>query len=138
MRKITKTLVAILLIAVLSMTSITSFASEQGVSPRLSHLSDAAFSFGATPNGGHIDVTYSGYDDSFLRADLTVLIEKEFLFFFWTDVATWSASNTDVEGEFYDTIPLDGSGTYRATFTLTITGKDGTVDIIPFEIESSY
>ena len=137
MRKITKTLVAILLIAVLSMTSVTAFANDNAISPRLSHLSDAAFSFGATPNGGYIDVTYYGYQ-SFARADLTVLIEKEFLFFFWTDVATWSASNTDVEGEFYDTIPLDGSGTYRATFTLTVTGKNGTVDTITSVIESDY
>lgn len=138
MRKITKTLVAILLIAILSMTSITSFASEQGISPRLSHTSDAAFSFSATANGGYIDVTYSGYDDSFARADLTVKVEKRFLLFFWNDVANWSASNTDIEGEFYNTIPLDGSGTYRATFTLTITGNDGTVDTIPFELEDSY
>ena len=137
MRKITKTLVAILLIAVLSMTSITSFASNDVASPRLSHVGNANFSFGATPNGGHIDVTYYGYQ-SFARADLTVLIEKEFLFFFWTDVATWSASNTDVEGEFYDTIPLDGSGTYRATFTLLITGNDGTVDTITDVIKSKY
>ena len=137
MRKITKILVAILLIAVLSMTSVTAFANDNAMSPRLSHTSHANFSFGATPNGGHIDVTYYGYQ-SFARADLTVTIEKEFLFFFWTDVATWSASNTDVEGEFYDTIPLDGSGTYRATFTLTVTGKNGTVDTITSVIESDY
>lgn len=138
MKKITKLLVAIFLIAILSMTSIMSFASDEGISPRLSHTSDAAFSFSATANGGYIDVTYYGYDDSFVRADLTVKIEKQFLFFFWTEVATWSASNTDIEGEFYDTIPLNGSGTYRATFTLTVTGNDGTVDTIPIEIEDSY
>ena len=138
MKKITKMLVAIFLIAILSMASITSFASDQGISPRLSHTSDAAFSFSATANGGYIDVTYYGYDDSFVRADLTVKIEKQFLFFFWTEVATWSASNTDIEGEFYDTIPLDGSGIYRATFTLTVTGNDGTVDTIPDVIEDSY
>lgn len=138
MKKNTRTLVTMLLIAILSMTSITSFASDQGISPRLSHTSDAAFSFSATANGGYIDVTYYGYDDSFVRADLTVKIEKQFLFFFWTEVATWSASNTDIEGEFYDTIPLDGSGTYRATFTLKVTGNDGTVDTIPDVIEDSY
>ena len=138
MRKITKTLVAMLLIAILSMTSITSFASEQGVSPRLSHTDSANFSFGATPNGGHIDVTYYGYDDSFLRADLTVLIEKEFLFFFWTEVDTWSASSTEIDGMFSHAFTLTGSGTYRATFTLKITGNDGTVDTIPSEIEDSY
>lgn len=138
MKKITKRLVAVLLIAVLSMASITAFASANAISPRLSHTSNANFSFSATANGGYFDVTYYGYDDSFVRADLTVKIEKQFLFFFWTEVATWSASNTDIEGEFYDTIPLDGSGTYRATFTLTVTGNDGTVDTIPSKLEDSY
>lgn len=137
MKKITKTLVAILLIAILSMASITSFASEQEITPRLSHTGVANFSFSATANGGYFDVTYYGYD-SFVRADLTVKIEKQFLFFFWTEVATWSASNTDIDGDFYDTIPLDGSGTYRATFTLKVTGNDGTVDTIPDVIEDSY
>lgn len=138
MKKNTKTLVAILLIGVLSMASITAFASDNAISPRLSHTSNANFSFSATANGGYFDVTYYGYDDSFVRADLTVKVEKRFLFFFWNEVVTWSASNTDIEGEFYDTIPLDGSGTYRATFTLKVTGKDGTVDTIEQVLESDY
>ena len=137
MKKITKMLVAILLIAILSMTSITSFANEQGISPRLSHTEGANFSFSATANGGYIDVTYYGYD-SFVRADLTVKIEKRFLLFFWTEVDTWSASNTRIEGYFVHTFNLTGSGTYRATFTLTVTGNDGTVDTIPSVIENSY
>ena len=33
---------------------------------------------------------------------------------------------------------LDGSGTYRAKFTLLITGNDGTVDTIEQVIESRY
>ena len=138
MKKITKTLVAILLIAILSMTSITSFATEQTVVPRLSHVGSANFSFSATANGGYIDVTYYGYDDSFVRADLTVKIEKRFLIFWWTEVDTWSVSSTKVEDMFSHTFTLTGSGTYRATFTLTVTGNDGTVDTIPIEIEDSY
>ncbi len=139
MRKIAKPLVAVLLLAVLSMTSITSFASEQTISPRLSHADGANFSFAATAEGGYIDVTYYGYD-SFVRADLTVKIEKRFLFVFWNDVIEWSGSSTKLNGEFYNAspLPLDGSATYRATFTLTITGNDGTVDTIPIEIEDSY
>ena len=137
MRKITKMLVAIFLIAILSMTSITSFASDEGISPRLSHTSDAAFSFSATANGGYIDVTYYGYD-SLVRADLTVKIEKSFLFFFWTEVDTWSASSNEIDGHFDNKFTLTGSGTYRATFTLTITGNNGTVDTIPTVIEDSY
>ena len=137
MRKITKMLVAIFLIAILSMTSITSFASEQEITPRLSHTGVANFSFSATANGGYIDVTYYGYD-SFVRADLTVKIEKSFLFFFWTEVTTWSASSNEIDGHFANKFDLDGSGTYRATFTLTVTGNDGTVDTIPSVIENSY
>ena len=138
MRKITKTLVGIMLIAVLSMTSITSFANEQGISPRLSHTSAANFSFSATANGGYIDVTYYGYDDSFVRADLTVKIEKSVWIFFWSEITTWSASSNEIEGHFANKFNLDGSGKYRATFTLTVTGNDGTVDTIPDVIESRY
>ena len=138
MKKITKTLVAILLIAILSMTTITSFANEQGISPRLSHTDSANFSFSATANGGYIDVTYYGYDDSFVRADLTVKIEKRFLFLFWTEITTWSASSNEIEGHFANKFDLDGSGTYRATFTLKVTGNDGTVDTIEQVLESDY
>ena len=136
MKKITKTLVAILLIAILSMTSITVFANE-GISPRLSHTAGANFTFSATANGGYADVTYYGYD-SFERAELTVKVEKQFLFFFWTEVDTWTASSTDIEGSFFHTFTLTGSGTYRASFTLKVTGNDGTVDTVTSEIESKY
>ena len=137
MKKIAKTLIAIFLIAIMGMTSITAFASSESPSPRLSHMSNGSFSFSATANGGYADVSYYGYD-SFVRADLTVKIEKRFLLVFWNDVCEWSASSTDLNGIFYTTLPLDGSGTYRATFTLLITGNDGTVDTIEQVIESKY
>lgn len=137
MKQITKPLVAILLIAIMGMTSITAFASNEGVMPRLSHMEDGSFSFVPTKDGGYVDVTYYGYD-SFVRADLTVEIEKRFLFVFWNEVSSWSASSTQIDGEFYNTLPLDGSGKYRATFTLKITGNDGTVDTITDVIEGSY
>ena len=137
MKKITKTFIAIFLIAVMGMTNITAFASNESPSPRLSHTSNGSFSFAATADGGYVDVSYYGYD-SFVRADLTVKIEKSFLLFWWTEVSTWSASSTELNGEFYNTLPLDGSGTYRATFTLLIPGNDGTVDTITDVIKDSY
>ena len=137
MKKITKTLVAIFLIAVMSMSSVVAFASNEGISPRSSHTENASTSFTATENGGYCLVNYSGYD-SFVRADLTVKIQKRFLLVFWNDVTEWSASSTEREGQFYNTVALNGSGTYRATFTLKITGTNGTVDIIEQTIESKY
>lgn len=137
MKKIKKTLVAILLIAVMSMTSITTFASNETISPRLSHADSAHFRFSATADGGYIDVTYYGYE-SFVRADLTVKVEKRYLLFFWTELDTWSISSTEIDGMFSHRFELTGSGTYRASFTLKITGNDGTVDTVTSEIESKY
>ena len=135
MKKITKTLVVIMLITVLSMTNIVAFATNQGISPRLSHTSDGSFSFAAYDNIGHIDVTYYGYK-SFVRADLNVKVQKRFLLVFWNDVYEWNASSTETEGEFYHECELDGSGMYRAKFTLIVTGNDGTVDTITDTIEN--
>ena len=50
MRKITKTLIAILLIAVLSMTNVVAFAIEETIDPRLSHTGVGGFSFAVTPD----------------------------------------------------------------------------------------
>ena len=137
MKKITKTLIAILLLVIMCMTNVTAFASDEGIMPCLSHMEDGSFTFVPTEEGGYVDVTYYGYD-SFVRADLTVKIEKRFLLVFWNDVSEWSASSTELNGIFYNTLPLNGSGTYRATFTLLITGNDGTVDTIEQVIEGGY
>ena len=118
-----------------ALTNVTAFASSESPSPRLSHMENGSFTFSATASGGHVDVTYYGYD-SFVRADLSVKIEKRFLLVFWNDVCEWSASSTEIEGHFYNLLSLNGSGTYRATFTLLITGNDGTVDTIERTIES--
>ena len=135
MRKITKALVALFLAAITCMTSVTALASE-GPEARLSHTDSGSFSFAATSSGGHIDVSYYTYD-SFVRADLTVKIEKQFLFW-WNEVNTWSASSTEENGHFYTCLALNGSGTYRAIMTLKVTGNDGTVDTIERTIKSKY
>ena len=137
MKKITKTLIAIVLLTIMCMTSITAFASNDLPSPRLSHVDNGSFSFAATASGGYIDVTYDGYD-SLVRADLTVKVERRYLWLIWTEIDTWSASSTERDGHFLHTFTLTGSATYRATFTLKITGSDGTVDTIERVIESKY
>ena len=134
MKKITKTLVAIILIAILSMTNVMAFATDEGISPRLSHMEDGGFSFAARDNVGYIGVTYYGYD-SFIRADLNVKVQKRFLLVFWNDVYEWNASCTDLNGEFYHEFNIEKSGMYRAQFTLLITGNDGTVDTVTSTIE---
>lgn len=136
MKTITKTVVAILLIAVMSMTNVVAFASDEGLSPRLSHTENGGFSFAVVDNVGYIGVTYYGYD-SFVRADLNVKVQKRFLLVFWNDVYEWNASSTELNGDFYHEFNVEKSGKYRANFTLLVTGNDGTVDTITSTIEDN-
>ena len=99
-------------------------------------MAGASFSFDATSSVGYIATTYTGYSSSFVSAKLTVKVEKQFLFFFWNEVGTWTSTSTELLGSFYHEMVLTGAGTYRATFTLEVTGTDGTVDVITDTIEN--
>lgn len=144
MNKITKTLLIICLAIIMCFTSVpvTAFASENStqnvVEPRWSHLANVNFSFAATSTGGHINVSYYGYTDSFARADVHIKLQKKFLLVFWTDVDEWSSSSTECDDFFEHCFTLNGTGTYKATLTFTVTGTDGTIDTYNDAIESKY
>ena len=138
MKKLAKFLLVFLLISVMCLTNVTAFASEAGgVTPRLSHINNANFTFVANANGGHLNVNYIG-GSTFARANINVKVEKRSLLVFWNDVYEWNASSTNVNDSLSYSHSLDGSGHYRATFTLTITGTDGTTDVITDTIKSNY
>ena len=138
MKKITKASFIILLTLIMCLTGITASANEQtGITPRLSHTEDTNFFFAASSSGGDFYVNYKGLD-SFVQAELSVKLEKSVLLFFWSDMGTIRATSDVQNGHFTNTFPLNGRGTYRATFTLTITGTNGTVDTITETITSTY
>lgn len=145
MTKITKTLLIMCLAIIMCFSSVplTAFATENNdtastISPRWSHLGNVNFIFSATSSGGHTEVSYSGYSDSFAQADIHVKLQKKFLLLFWTDVDEWSMSSTEINESYYHCFTLDGTGTYKATLTFTVTGTDGTVDTYTKELESKY
>ena len=140
MKKIVKTLMLVSLAMIMCLTSVPIYASEaeNGISPRLSHTNSASFSFDATSSVGYIYANYTGVAASFVSAKLTVKVEKRFLLVFWNEVDTWTSTSTDIDGSFYYEMPFDGKGTYyRATFTLEVTGIDGTVEVIDSVIENA-
>ena len=137
MKKRMKMLVAALLSVVMLMSGITAFASEGEITPRYNNVGDYYCNFEASSGGGTVVVSYSGYS-GFARADVTVKVQKRFLLVIWNNVGEWSSSSTNANGYFYNVFALNGSGTYRATITLTVTGVNGAVDTITETIESSY
>ena len=141
MKKTVKAILLIVLSMLMCLTNISAYATEteNQIMPRLSHIAGASFAFLADSSGGHISAEYTGYSVSFLGARLTVKVEKRFLLVFWNEVGTWtSETSTDLNGLFYHVMPLNGSGKYRATFTLEVLGKDGTLDVVDMVIESDY
>ena len=137
MRKITKTLFITLLTLVMCFNAMSVNASAAEMQPRLSHIGSLDFAFTASEAGGRTVVTCTAYD-SFEKMDVNVKLQKRFLLVFWSDVDEWNVSTTNPNAILEHTFALNGTGTYKATFTITVTGSDGTVDIITETIESKY
>lgn len=127
-------------VMVMSMLVASAFpASAEGITPYLSNSNNATVAFSIESNGtAHFSVDYTGRDGVFTEAKVTVKIEKQFLFFFWTTEHEWTATSTDRLGFFYKSFSLSGSGTYRASYTLEFYGTSGVVDVITDTQEESY
>lgn len=129
MKKLAKTIIAVLMVMTMLFTGIVASASETSVIPRLGNAINYVVRFEISDNCGETQVTYNG-ESTFARADVHVKLEKRFLLAFWNDVGEWSASSTNRNDTLSHVFALDGSGRYRATITLTITGNDGSVDSV--------
>lgn len=118
---------------------------ESGITPRFTNTNQCDFTFQVLdPGEAHVAVTYNAKRDVFTEAKLTVKIQKRFLAFFWNTVDIgepnneWVAYSNEIIGDFYNYFPVDGTGTYRAVFTLEISGTSGETDIIDDTIECTY
>ncbi len=140
MTKRMKTPVAILMALAICLSTLLLPVSAIGVdpSPRLSNLFNANFIFLADEYGGEVSVSYEGYEHSFVKAAVTLKLQKKYLLFFWEDLDEWSATSTEIYGYFFHVFPLDGKGTYRVNMSLIVVGNDGSADVIEDSLESKY
>ena len=128
-----------LAIIVLSASIIPVFADDTGISPRLTNCNDASMAFVVDDGMANFYVSYSGRSATFTQAKLTVQIQKKFLGLFWRDAADeWVGYNSTLVGDFYDYIPVNGTGTYRAVFKLEVYGSTGVTDVIEDTISCKY
>ena len=131
--------------------SITTYAAENyndsrgHVAPNFLNCSKCVVTFTvADPNTAYVGVTYNAYPDTFAQAKVTVQIQKRFLGLFWKTVDIgysnneWVDYSNAVNGYFYNSFVIDGTGTYRANFVVEIKGIDGSVDVIEDSIERKY
>ncbi len=141
MKKMTKLFLIITLITAICLGNAPIYASASeplSVTPRWSNANSITADFSASSSGGDVFINYTGYKDSFANAVVSVKLQKKFLLFFWTDVDEWSATSTNCSDILTHTFSLNGTGTYKAIFTVEIFGINGNVDTYTTEIESKY
>ena len=144
-KRIFKLIVTLLVLSTLCTTVLPLFASaSDSITPYYNNCSRCSCAFNAASGSADVYVSYTGITSNFSQAKLTVKIQKRFLGLFWSTVDIgytdneWVAYNSSLSGEFYNSFPLEDTGTYRAVFTVEIYGKDGSVDTIEDKITSTY
>lgn len=80
---------------------------------------------------------YNG-NNSFTRVEVNTLVERQTLYFFWSDVAEWTDVLTDISYTDTTTLQLAEKGTYRITVEYTFYGLSEECDTITCEIEVKY
>lgn len=140
MKKKCRVCMSVFLAALVLFTSLVPvFATDEEISTYLTNCSDASISFGVAEGEASFYVSYTGRASSFTQAKLTVQVQKKFLGLFWRDAADeWVGYNSELVSEFYDDIPVDGTGTYRAVFKLEVFGSTGVTDVIEDTIQCKY
>ena len=140
MKKLSRILLTAFLVATILCTSVVpAFSADEGTSTYLTNCYETSMSFGVANGEASFFVSYTGRASSFTQAKLTVQVQKKFLGIFWRDAADeWVGYNTDLDSEFYDSIPVDGTGTYRAVFKLEVFGSTGVTDVIEDTIQCKY
>ena len=147
MKQSVKTIISILLTILLLWCGCTAtYASETdaGIAPCLDYAYDFSMAFVVIdPGVADFFVSYNGNPNTFMVAKLTVTFEKRVLGVFWrtveigTENNEWIGYNADLQGDFYDNVTLDGTGTYRANFRLQIYGADSS-DVIEKTMSKQY
>ena len=147
MKKFFKPLLTLLLSTAILVSGIVAVSANGGtneIMPRWNVVNQKNIIFKVANNNAIVNVTYDANSTNFQKANLTVKIQKRFLLVFWSTVDIgytnneWTASSTNLSGNFYNTFTVNGTGTYRAQITLEIIGKNGQKDVIEETIEYEY
>ena len=133
-----KRVIALLMCIVLAVCALgINTLADTGISPRLNNVADVGMQFSIDSNGTAKVVAFFDGDSTTTSATIKIKIQKQFLFFFWTDVIEWTDETTEKSYAKSFSTQVD-SGTYKATIEYTIRGTGGEPDVITDTIERTY
>lgn len=146
MMVIKRCFIIFLSLVLVNLTAVNAFAQEDyGVAPCYDNVTRYYCNFSVNdPNTATVSVDYYGISGDFQKAEITVKIQKKVLLLFWDTVDIgepndeWVETSTALNGHFYNTFDVNGTGTYRALITVEFTGVDGSVDVVEETKEYKY
>lgn len=139
MKKLPQFLTVLLTVVILCASVMPIFASAaNGIDPRYVNTNNCTCSFIVSQGEAVAVVSYEARSSSFSYATVNVKIQKRFLGVFWSTVDEWTETCYDVNGYVENSTALEDTGTYRASFTVEIYGKDGSVDTIEDKLTDTY
>lgn len=139
--KLRNRVISLVFVAVFAFAMIVPvFAAENVATPYYNNTSVTQEVFDIDNSGkATVSFTCRGYRGITTRIEVTTKIQKQ-VGSSWVDVA--GASWTDSSTLYYcikeHSVQLTSGGTYKATFTFTVSGSGGATDVIVREIEKSY
>lgn len=120
-------------------------ASANDVAPCLYNSCEASVAFGISDSGiASFGVCYTGYEPTFIQAEVSVEIQKRTMLLFWSTVDigeynnVWIGYSSDLHGLIEKSFQLSDKGTYRAVYTLKFYGTGDGIDVIEDTIEAKY
>lgn len=132
--------IALVLIMLLTMSSITVFANDYSVMPCYNNTISANVHFDIDENGlADLSLRYIGYQNCATSGTITSKIQKKGLLG-WSDVsgASWVDECTGFMYSANHSYQLTSSGTYRLVYEFVIRGTGGADDVISDTIEKTY
>ena len=135
MKKILSAIICV--VVLIGCIPINTFAVGE-ISPYYNNTQRTTTNFTISDSGvAKVRISYNGYKDTTTGATIKTKIQKSFLFFFWSDVTSWT---DEASGYYYSTTHSTSvdSGTYRAIVEYTIRGTGGSADVITEQLEYSY
>ncbi|MBO5229111.1 MAG: hypothetical protein J6B39_08975 [Lachnospiraceae bacterium] len=129
---------AVLMMCVAMLTGSVLSVSAAGVMPRYNNVGYVNATASVSSNGVlYVDYNYTA-NSNMTSVEINTLVEKQTLFLFWSDVAEWSDTISQISYTDTDTLQLDDEGKYRITVEYTFYGTGGAADTITYEMEVEY
>lgn len=146
MNKLLKKVMAILIacVVIMACTLQALAANDNEIMPFYINAEECYADFMVEDGVANVSIRYYGSSTEFLKAEISVKIQKRFLLVFWNDVDIgytnneWTASSTALNGVFSKSFSVNNTGYYRALITVKIYGTSGEVDTIEFTKEYKY